>query len=154
MERFQKNIKGEVMCKVQKLIQICWQLLFSLDNAHCVNAGIYNKKQPPLKDRACPSDYQPPLVGFAILILLFRYFTPAFGYSYFIRCVLEIWIMLCIFNLFFAKAIGIVIGIMVLVFWFGTSCMRTWHGYGLSIGLSDPSLFTSCTKACALCSIT
>ena len=56
-----------------------------------------------MKDRACPSDYQPPLVGFAILILLFRYFTPAFGYSYFIRCVLEIWIMLCIFNLFFCK---------------------------------------------------
>ena len=33
---------------------------------------------------------------------------------------------------------GIVIGILVLVFWFGTSCMRTWHGYGLSIGLSGP----------------
>ena len=64
--------------------------------------------------------------------------------------------MLWIFNLFFAKdvGIGIVIGIIVLVFWFGTSCMRTWHGYGLSIGLSDPSLFTSYTKACALCSIT
>ena len=37
------------MCTVQKWIQICWQLLFSLDNAHCVNVGIYNKKQPPFE---------------------------------------------------------------------------------------------------------
>ena len=38
-------------------------------------AGIYNKKQPPLKGKACPSDYQPTLVGIGILDLVFRYFN-------------------------------------------------------------------------------
>ena len=100
------------------------------------------------------------IIGHLCLVLQFcswylcRYFTPALGCSYFTRWVSDMDNASDFQPVFSTGAIGIVIGIMVLVFWFGASCMRTWHGYGLSIGLSDPSLFTSYTKACALCPIT
>ena len=74
LKRFQDKMSITNSCLRCKIgVKYVGNYFVAFDNAHCANAGIYNKKQRPLKDRPCPSDYHQLWLVFTTLLLLSTY---------------------------------------------------------------------------------